>query len=209
MDSRVADVREALGRRSLAVAPDLLGWRLHHATDDGVVTIELTEVEAYAGAVDPASHAYQGRTPRNAVMFGPAGRLYVYRSHGIHWCANLVTGADGEASAVLLRAGRVVGGLDLARARRGPRVPDRSLARGPGCLTQALGVDDRHGGVDLLADGSLRLEPGEPCDRPVSTGPRVGVSVAADRPRRFWVTGDETASAYRRSPRADRPGSAP
>lgn len=197
------DARSKLARSSLDVARDLLGRRLTYASPDGAVTLELTEVEAYAGAADPASHAYRGRTARNAVMFGPAGRVYVYRSHGIHWCANLVTGPDGEASAVLLRAGRVVAGVDLARTRRGSGVADRSLARGPGCLTRALGIDGQHDGADLLDGGPLCLEPDVATRRPpVSLGPRVGVTLAPDRPWRFWISGDETVSAYRRSPRA-------
>jgi DNA-3-methyladenine glycosylase len=200
-----ADARGTLSRPALSVAPDLLGWRLRHTTDDGPVVIELTEVEAYEGAVDPASHAYRGRTPRNGVMFGPAGHLYCYFSYGMHWCANLVCGPDGTASAILLRAGRVVDGLDLARRRRGDRVTDRDLARGPARLTMALGIDGTANGTDLLGGGTLRLEP---ADRAVavSKGPRVGVSQAADRPWRFWCTGDETVSAYRRSPRADKNG---
>jgi DNA-3-methyladenine glycosylase len=200
-----ADARGTLSRPALSVAPDLLGWRLRHTTDDGPVVIELTEVEAYEGAVDPASHAYRGRTPRNGVMFGPAGHLYCYFSYGMHWCANLVCGPDGTASAILLRAGRVVDGLDLARRRRGDRVTDRDLARGPARLTMALGIDGTANGTDLLGGGTLRLEP---ADRAVavSKGPRVGVSQAADRPWRFWRTGDETVSAYRRSPRADKNG---
>jgi DNA-3-methyladenine glycosylase len=200
-----ADVRGALSRSALAVAPDLLGWRLFHTTDDGTVVIELTEVEAYEGAVDPASHAYRGRTPRNGVMFGPAGHLYCYFSYGMHWCANLVCGPDGTASAILLRAGRVVDGLALARRRRGHRITGRDLARGPARLTVALGIDGTANGVDLLGHGALRLEP---ADRTValSQGPRVGVSQAADRPWRFWRTDDETVSPYRRSPRADKNG---
>jgi DNA-3-methyladenine glycosylase len=200
-----ADVRGALSRSALAVAPDLLGWRLRHTTDDGTVVIELTEVEAYEGTADPASHAYRGRTPRNGVMFGPAGHLYCYFSYGMHWCANLVCGPDGTASAILLRAGRVVDGLALARRRRGDRMPDRDLARGPARLTMALGVDGTANGVDLLGGGALRLES---ADRPVavSQGPRVGVSQAAERPWRFWRTEDETVSTYRRSPRADENG---
>ena len=200
-----ADIRGTLGRPALSVAPDLLGWRLRQTTDDGPVVIELTEVEAYEGAVDPASHAYRGRTPRNGVMFGPAGHLYCYFSYGMHWCANLVCGPDGTASAILLRAGRVVDGLDLARHRRGDRVTDRDLARGPARLTMALGIDGTANGTDLLGSGALRLEP---ADRAVavSKGPRVGVSQAADRPWRFWRTDDETVSAYRRSPRADKNG---
>lgn len=104
------------------VAPDLLGWMLSSHSPDGVVTLQLTEVEAYAGLDDPASHAFRGRTPRNAVMFGPAGHAYVHRSHGLHWCLNVVTGPDGVASAVLLRAGadcsRPPGGGDAGPGRR-------------------------------------------------------------------------------------------
>ncbi len=191
-------------RSSQVVAPELLGWTLRHATEEGVVAVRLTEVEAYAGQADPASHAFRGPTPRNEVMFGRAGRLYVYFTYGMHWCANVVVGADGVASAVLLRAGRVVEGAELARARRRGTVADRALARGPACLTQALGISGLHNGVDLLAgDGPLTLGYDEG-DRPreVSSGPRVGVALAADVPWRFWVTGDDTVSAYRRSPHA-------
>lgn len=201
----VADARGRLAKPAFDVARELLGRRVTHVTPEGRVTLELTEVEAYAADADPASHAFRGRTARNAVMFGPAGRLYVYRSHGIHWCANLVTGPDGEASAVLLRAGRVVEGVALARSRRGAAVPDRSLARGPGCLTQSLGIEGHHDGADLLDGGALRLERGDSEPGPIATGPRVGVSRAADRPWRLWVSGDQTVSAYRRSPRAPAP----
>ena len=179
------------------VAPRLLGATLTH----GGVTVRLTGVEAYDGGNDPASHAYRGQTPRNDVMFGPPGRLYVYFSYGMHWCANVVCGPDGSASAVLLRAGEVVEGLDVARARRGDR-PERTLARGPANLTQALGIDRAQDGLDL--DGLLRL-PDRPVPRAqVASGPRVGVSVAHDVPWRFWITGDRSVSAYRRSPRAPR-----
>jgi DNA-3-methyladenine glycosylase len=185
------------------VAAELLGWTLTHVTDSGVVTVQLTEVEAYAGEQDPASHAFRGSTPRNAIMFGEAGCLYVYFSYGMHWCANIVCGPVGRASAVLLRAGRVVEGVELARSRRGSKATGASLARGPACLTQALGIDKSHNGVDLLVDDRLRLGPGDPmaADK-VSRGPRVGVSVATEVPWRFWVTGDGTVSAYKRSPRA-------
>lgn len=196
-------VRELLARPALEVAPDLLGWTLTHASDEGTVTVEITEVEAYAGEGDPASHAYRGRTPRNEVMFGQAGRLYVYLSYGIHWCANVVTGTPGHASAVLLRAGKVVEGEDLARRRRGQRTEERALARGPGCLCQALGLDRAHNGLDLLTSGTVRLRPGEPVDPArTASGHRVGVSAAHDVPWRFWVAGDPTVSAYKRSPRA-------
>jgi len=197
----VAD-RDWLSGFAPEVAPALLGARLAHRTDEGLVEVELTEVEAYDGPDDPASHAWRGRTPRNSVMFGPPGFLYVYFSYGIHWCANVVCGADGEASAVLLRAGRVVEGEDLAWERRGPRVAQRSLARGPACVTQALGIGRSHYGVDLCGGGRLSLTPGDPPAQ-VSSGPRVGVSRAADIPWRFWVEGDATVSAYKRSPRTD------
>jgi DNA-3-methyladenine glycosylase len=185
------------------VAPELLGWTLGHVTDSGIVTIELTEVEAYAGDQDPASHAFRGSTQRNAIMFGEAGCLYVYFSYGMHWCANIVCGRVGGASAVLLRAGRVIEGVDLARSRRGPKAASASLARGPACLTPALGIDRTHNGLDLLVDSRLRLRPGEPtASERESQGPREGVSVATEVPWRFWVTGDDTVSAYKRSPRA-------
>jgi DNA-3-methyladenine glycosylase len=206
-------LRDALSAPAEVVAPRLLGWTLSHTTDEGTVSVELTEVEAYAGESDPASHAFRGETPRNRVMFGEAGRLYVYRSHGIHLCLNIVTGMPGEASAVLLRAGRVIEGEGLARARRGDRVAGRSLARGPGCLGQALGVDLNDSGADLLTDAAfaLRQQAGEPADG-ISSGPRVGVSRAQDVAWRFWATDDATVSAYRRGvPRGqprDRPGSA-
>lgn len=181
------------------VAPRLLGAVLTHRTADGTVAVRLTEVEAYDGENDPASHAWRGRTARNAVMFGPAGFLYVYFSYGVHWCANVVCGPAGLAAAVLLRAGRVVDGLELARERRGP-VPDRALARGPACLTRALGIGPQHAGADLRGGGPLILEPGRP---PAwSSGPRVGISRAADRPWRYWANGDETVSTYRRSARS-------
>jgi DNA-3-methyladenine glycosylase len=196
-----ADIRQSLGRPALIVAPEILGWRLSHTTNGRTVTVELTEVEAYEGLDDPASHAFRGRTPRNGVMFGPAGRLYCYFSYGMHWCANLVCGPEGVASAVLLRAGRVVEGVDLARERRGA-IADRDLARGPARLTTTLGLGRPEDGADLLGEGPVRLRPvrGE---RSVSQGPRVGVSRAAARPWRFWLTDDKTVSAYRRSPRAD------
>ncbi len=193
--------RDWLSGAAPEVAPALLGARLAHRTDEGLVVVELTEVEAYDGPDDPASHAWRGRTPRNGVMFGPAGHLYVYFSYGVHWCANVVCGPDGEASAVLLRAGRVVEGAELARMRRGPRVAERSLGRGPACLTQALGIDRRHGGADLCGDGPLSLTPGLAAGS-VASGPRIGVSRAADVPWRFWVAGDRTVSTYKRSPRA-------
>jgi DNA-3-methyladenine glycosylase len=196
-----ADVRQSLSRPALTVAPKILGWRLSHTTDEGTVTVELTEVEAYEGLDDPASHAFRGRTRRNAVMFGPAGHLYCYFSYGMHWCANLVCGPEGVGSAILLRAGRVVDGIDLARERRAG-IADRDLARGPARLTMALGLGRPEDGADLLGVGPVRLRPVRG-SRSVSQGPRVGVSRAAARPWRFWLTDDRTVSAYRRSPRDD------
>ncbi len=189
-------VRDQLGGTSPQVAPSLLGWSLTHATSQGTVGVVLTEVEAYDGATDPASHACRGETRRNAVMFGPAGRLYVYFSYGMHWCANVVCGPNGQASAVLLRAGRIVEGADLARRRRGPRVTDDALARGPACLTVALGIDGTCNGVDLLAGGALRLQP-SPGGHQVARGPRVGISAAVEVPWRFWVPGERSVSAHR------------
>lgn len=202
------------------VAPALLGWTLRSRTDEGVVSVVLTEVEAYHGGDDPASHAYRGRTRRNATMFGPAGRLYVYLSHGLHRCANVVCGPDEVASAVLLRAGRVVEGEELARWRREhpplgrapvAPVPRAALARGPGSLGRALGLDVSDDGADLLTPGGrLMLIPPATGDgaAEAASGPRVGVSTAADRPWRHWIVGDPSVSAYRRSSRAPRVGAA-
>ena len=178
------------------VAPTLLGGVLHH----GEVAVRITEVEAYDGASDPASHAYRGRTPRNAVMFGPPGHLYVYFSYGMHWAANVVCGPDGLASGTLLRAGEVVAGHEVARSRRG-RSSDRNLARGPGRLTQALGLSAEHQGCPVFGPGPVRLEPGRPAEL-IRTGPRVGVSAEADRPWRFWLADNPYVSDYKRSPRA-------
>jgi len=179
-------------------ARGLLG-RVLHGHD---VAVRITEVEAYGGTGDPASHAFT-RTPRSEIMYGPAGRLYVYRSYGMHFCANIVTGPTDLAAAVLVRAGEVVEGIEVARARR-VGVKDSALARGPGNLARALGITLDDLGTDLLASRGVRLGP-PPTDVPeISAGPRVGVSKAADVPWRFWVTGDPTVSAYRRSPRAPR-----
>ncbi len=183
-----------LSRRALDVAPALLGCVLR--VDE--VAVRLTEVEAYEGSLDPASHAYRRRTARNAVMFGPAGRLYVYFSYGMHHAVNIVCGPDGTASAVLLRAGEVIAGTQSVRHRRGD-VPDAHLARGPGNLGSALGLTTADSGLQIGA-GRVSLEPGEAGQ--VASGPRVGVGQAADLPWRFWLVGEPSVSAYRRSPRA-------
>ena len=214
--------RDFFARHAVEVAPDLLGCVLEHQTDAGLVAVELTEVEAYAGASDPASHAYRGKTARNAVMFGPPGHAYVYFTYGMHFCVNLVClGEEGSASAVLLRAGAIIAGEDLARARRAGhqgRLTSRDLARGPARLCQALGIDRELDGTDVcVADSPLRVRagarrparsetvlargdkpespPGTP--RRIVTGPRVGVSSAAEIPWRFWYEGEPTVSVYR------------
>ncbi|MFN2524558.1 MAG: DNA-3-methyladenine glycosylase [Mycobacteriales bacterium] len=175
------------------VAPTLLGAVLRA----GGVAVRLTEVEAYAGESDPGSHAFRGRTPRTEVMFGPPAHAYIYFTYGMHWCINVVTGPDGTASAVLLRAGEVVDGLDLARERR-PGVRDRELCRGPARLTKTLAIDGSYGGVDLLDPSSpVTLTAGR-TSATVRTGPRVGVGGAgAGTPWRFWLEGEPTVSVYR------------
>ena len=281
--------RDFFDRPAPEVAPALLGCVLAHETPDGLVAVELTEVEAYSGQADPASHAYRGMTGRNAVMFGPPGHAYVYFTYGMHFCVNVVCQPAGTASAVLLRAGRVVAGEPLARRRRSVRrqtadflaagdvsgaaadpsaAPDplaaadasgvaadasgvavavsgvtadipgvilgRDLARGPARLCQALAITRAQNGADLCAAASpLRLLPGSgvlaadgtaledtaledtaledtaqggavrdgtsrtPANPVISSGPRVGVTAAAEIAWRFWLAGDPTVSAYR------------
>jgi len=211
----VSPGREWLAGPVLEVAPHLLGATLTTHLPDGVVTVRLTEVEAYDGEADPGSHAFRGRTARNEVMFGPAGHLYVYRHLGLHVCANVVTGVEGRASAVLLRAGEVVEGADVARARRlvrGVVRRDVDLARGPARLADALGITLAHRGVDVTDGvGPVRLAPPPEPARAWATGPRVGVSgVGGDPvtyPWRFWLPGEPTVSAYRpATPRRRRAG---
>jgi DNA-3-methyladenine glycosylase len=186
-----AELRELLERPVLEAAPLLLGATFRH----GAVACRITEVEAYDGANDPGSHAYRGRTPRNAVMFGPAGHLYVYFTYGMHWCANVVCGPEEKAGAVLLRAGEVTEGVDLARERRTSARSDRDLARGPARLCQALAIGREQNGHELTAP-PLTLHPSDP-PPVVRTGPRVGLREAADRPWRFWLPDEPSVSAYR------------
>lgn len=194
------DLRGFLARPVLEVAPRLLGAVIRH----GEVAIRLTEVEAYDGANDPGSHAFSGPTARNRVMFGPPGHLYCYFVYGMHWCTNVVCGVDGVASAVLLRAGEVVEGLEAARAGR-PTVRDLDLARGPARLARTLGLDGGYDGADLVA-GPVTLEPrGRMLPlRRIATGPRVGLRRAAERPWRYWIDGDPTVSPYRPATRRRR-----
>nr|WP_233275963.1 DNA-3-methyladenine glycosylase [Isoptericola variabilis] len=188
------------------VARDLLGAYVTRRTAQGDVTLRLTEVEAYAGAVDPASHAYRGRTERNRSMFGEPGRLYVYRHLGLHHCVNVVCGPPGTASAVLLRAGEVVDGVELARGRRtasGRCDSDRQIARGPARLTVALAIDRDDDGADVtdVAGAVVVHLPVAPLLRTIAQGPRVGVSgpgaSAEEYPWRYWLVGEPTVSAYR------------
>jgi len=194
--------RTALAAWSTEVAPALLGARLVSSVGGALVAVRLTEVEAYMGELDPGSHAFRGRTPRTTVMFGPAGHLYVYFTYGMHWCANVVCGPEGAASAVLVRAGEVVQGLDAARARRPAARRDADLARGPARLASALGIDGAVDGADLCAASSaIWLEAPQARAVAVRAGPRVGVSGAGGSgetfPWRFWLEGDPTVSAYR------------
>ena len=185
---------EVLAAPVLEVAPRLLGATFTHAG----VSVRITEVEAYDGTGDPGSHAYRGRTARNEVMFGPPGYLYTYFTYGMHWCCNVVTGPEGSASAVLLRAAEVVDGLDLARERR-QGSGDRDLARGPARMCRAMAIGREQNGLDLRGHLSLA-----PAATHVSTGPRVGLRLAADRPWRFWLTDDPTVSRYVPAKRATR-----
>jgi len=200
-----------MSAKLLAVDPVTAALRLLGARLVGRgVSAEIVEVEAYGGPPDgpwpdAAAHSFRGPTARSAIMFGPAGRLYTYRSHGIHVCANVVTGPDDVASAVLLRAAAVDDGVDVAGKRRGASASAVALARGPGNLCSAMGITMGDNGTDLFdPDGAVRVELAGA--RPYAEGPRVGVSVAADRPWRFWLAGRPEVSAYRRSPRAPAPG---
>ncbi|GAB3050893.1 DNA-3-methyladenine glycosylase [Sediminivirga luteola] len=204
--------REFFARPILEVAPRVLGGVLRRHEADGDVAIRLTEVEAYDGTIDPASHAYRGRTARNATMFGPPGHLYCYFIYGMHHSLNMVCGPEGAPTGLLIRAGEVVHGEALARQRRERRrtVSSRTrapmlhaaLARGPGCVAQALGVTLDNDGDDLFGPG-WSFQPPASASEDVQQGPRVGVSRAADVPWRFWLPGEPSVSAYRAAqPRA-------
>jgi DNA-3-methyladenine glycosylase len=187
-------------RPSLVVAPELLGHELvRRLPGDGELRVRLVETEAYRQD-DPASHSFRGRTPRNAVMFGQPGRLYVYFTYGMHHCINIVTGADGEGSAVLLRAAEPLDGLDAMARRRGTD-RTRALCSGPARLAEALGVDRSLDGVDLLRGDLIWLERGAqvPPDR-VVTGPRVGIRRAVEEPWRFCEAGSPWVSRGRPGP---------
>jgi len=183
-------------RPSDELALALLGARMTHVGSDGAVGGRIVEVEAYRGPEDLAAHSSRGRTARNAVMFGAPGQLYVYLIYGLHHCLNVVAGPGGKPEAVLVRALALDEGLEIARARRGPTVPDARLASGPGNVGRALGVDRSLNGTDLLT-GPVRVEPPTAPPGPVARGPRVGVGYAgawADRPLRYWIADDPHVS---------------
>jgi DNA-3-methyladenine glycosylase len=203
--------RAFFDRPGTTVGPELLGCVLVHDDHEGRVAAEIVETEAYMGTQDPASHSYRGRTARNGVMFGEPGRVYVYFTYGMHFCANLVCRVPGDTSAVLLRAAWIVEGTELAAVRRAggaglSAVPSgkrlAQLASGPARLCQALAIARPQNGVDACDPaGALRIYAPEgyagPPASEIATGPRVGVSSAAEVPWRYWVAGDLAVSAYR------------
>lgn len=192
--------RSFFDRPVLEIAPDLLGRVLVRTTDDGPIHLRLTEVEAYDGPNDPGSHAYRGRTQRNAVMFGPPGHIYVYFTYGMWHCINLVCGPEGRASGVLLRAGEIVVGADLARVHRPTSRKHSDLAQGPARLATALNVDRALDGTDACSDGGLfRVLTGTPpAAELIRNGPRTGVGGdGAVHPWRYWIDKDPTVSPYR------------
>ncbi len=188
--------RAFFGRSATEVAPDLLGRTLVRISPTGAhLRVRIVETEAYEPD-DPASHAYRGVTDRTAVMFGPPGHLYVYFVYGVHWCANVVTGAAEEGSAVLLRAGEPIEGTEEMACNRGGRVP---LAVGPGRLAQALAISGADNGLDLTTTGTSWFE-GAAGIRPedVAMGPRIGVREASGLPHRFWERGNPFVSGPRK-----------
>ncbi|WP_377268716.1 DNA-3-methyladenine glycosylase [Peterkaempfera sp. SMS 1(5)a] len=206
-DPSGARPRSFLARPAHLVAPELLGQLLVHEDGGGLVALRITEVEAYEGAQDPASHGWRGRTARNATMFGPAGHLYVYWIYGMHHSANLVCGTEGQSHGVLIRAGEVVLGQDLAASRRHTARTPAELAKGPGRLAKALALTRALDGTDVCAPGSpVRLDAADlvPPEQ-IACGPRIGVSRAHDTPWRFWIKGDPTVSPYRRHTPRRRP----
>lgn len=176
---------------ALLVAPRLLGRTLVHEAPGGTVAGRIVEVEAYRGGMDPASHAYRGRTRRNAAMFGPPGHLYVYFTYGMHHCANVVCDRQGTAGAVLLRAAEPMEGLELMAIRRGTDIPGL-LARGPARLAQAFGLDLEHNGDDLVS-GPVWIGGRQRLAGPVAVSARIGISRGVDEPWRFFEAGPWTS----------------
>lgn len=189
-------------RDALEVAADLIGCVLYHASPEGRSALRLVEVEAYRGPLDPGSHGYRGMTPRTRTMYGPPGRLYVYFTYGMHWCSNVVCGPDGVCSAVLLRAGEPVEGVELMRARRA-QGDDRLLAAGPGRLTQAMGIGKADDGASLLRGGRFwiaRDDLTETCRRgPLARTRRIGLAPGRgdELEYRFVLSGHPYASRRR------------
>ncbi|WP_349904565.1 DNA-3-methyladenine glycosylase [Parafrigoribacterium humi] len=191
--------RDLLRAPAYEVAPLLLGSVLSVTSEEGTVSLRITEIEAYHGSADPGSHAFRGKTNRNAVMFGEPGHLYTYFTYGMHTCANVVCGTEGQASGLLLRAGEVIDGVELARSRRITTRTDADLARGPARLTVALGIHLDDGGSDLESS-RIRLDLVQE-EFAYETGPRTGVSGPGgteEFPWRFWLPGDRTVSPYKR-----------
>ncbi|MGP3981575.1 DNA-3-methyladenine glycosylase [Streptomyces sp. KR80] len=201
MPNRTPLTRDFFDRPVLEVAPDLLGCTLVRRTPDGPIALRLTEVEAYDGPTDPGSHAYRGRTERNASMFGPPGHAYVYFIYGMWFALNLVCGPVGSASAVLVRAGEITAGGELAYKRRPTARKENELAKGPARLATALGIDRTLNGIDICAGPGAPLsvlEGGSTDGGKICSGPRTGVSGdGAVHPWRFWIDGDPTVSPYR------------
>jgi DNA-3-methyladenine glycosylase len=185
--------RSFFARDSRDLAPELLGKLLVHDDPEfGRLAVRLVEVEAYAGDEDPGSHAFRGETPRNRVMFGPPGHLYVYFTYGMHWCSNIVCGEKGYASAVLLRGGAPIEGVDVMRLRRHVVRRDRDLSSGPARLTQALGITGAHNGTDLVRGSVRLLDDGTPPPRRPGRSTRVGLKPGeGDRSRWRWFVRDE------------------
>lgn len=180
-------------RPTLTVAEALLGRVLVHRTSSGMAAGMIVETEAYIGEDDPACHAARGRTRRNAPLYGPPGIAYVYLNYGIHYLVNAVTEADGHPAAVLIRALAPVGGVALMQTRRGTQVAERDLCRGPGNLTQALGISLSENQLDL-ASSRLTIEDRGCLVPGVSWGPRVGIRVGVERSWRCWISGHPSVS---------------
>ena len=197
--------REFYARDPKIVAKQLLNKVLVR----GERSARLVEVEAYCGEIDPGSHAFRGKTKRNATMFGPAGGLYVYFTYGMHWCANAVCGDEDEGVAVLLRAAVPLTGVDEMRRCRGPKITrDRDLCNGPAKLCQAFGLDRAHDGADLVCGdrGIVIADDGVAPPRRPGNSVRIGLSAGAEHPWRWYVEGNPNVSKFPRASRTSASG---